>query len=766
MNNILPALAALLVPALAGAAPLLDGIAVRDRGPGVEFHAAGHLGQLAPADLADADRVVSALPADVALPTAARTPGSFRLGKTFRLPTGGAIQRLEQRIAGIPVEGGSLSVRLDGANELRWTAGQVFDPAKAPAARPALTATAAVQFANAISRVPSANRDRARLVYLPVGANLALAYRVDLPAQPGQRLDAPTVWVDAASGQVLKRVNRLRFFHQASVWPNNPVATPDRITVDLPAMPGDATQLKGEWVEARNCVDEHQTVSLSYGGGDYAVHVCTERSKATADANGDFFFDPVMDLYDSAGDVDDFAEAHGYYHVMRAYAFFQGLGLTEVGAKPLPTTVNYRYPFSDYDSSATWENAQNPYGELFPYDNAFFLPGGQGLFGEDRPFDSIVFGQGSQADFGYDGSVFYHEFTHAVVQATCNLGWAFLDAYGLDGAPGAMNEGYADYFSHAITEDPLIGEYANGGYGAIRDAQNDATCPGSLVGETHEDSNVWTGGLWDVRELLGARTDQAVYNALIGLPSEASFQTAAEATIAEIGTLIGEDAAAQARTAFEARGLLGCNNRIVDIARSGGGRPFMMLGATYMGYDPMPSYLQFRIDAADPITSLSVSIDSIYTDRDYPAEVSVVAKLGEPIQFRSPFGSRVSGDWDFEVQLSGTRGVTGDFETPQPAGPVYFALINRGTAEAYIDQFSIEWRETPDDPGTGGSGGAGGTGGVGGTGGTGGVGGVAPDPEDHGSGADSSGCNQAGSSPAALGLLAVAAALVARRRRS
>lgn len=767
MKNVMLASMALLLPVAGGASPELEGVVVRSHGSSVEFHASGHLGHITPAELADADRLVQRLPADVALPAAARRPGAFQSSKHFPIPRGGTIVRLEQRIGGVPVDGATLSVRVDGTGELRWTAGNIVDPARAARPVPTLAPREAVARANALSAMPSANRDRARLVYLQLGDSISLAYRVDLPAQPGRRLDAPTVWIDAHDGRVLARVNRIRFLHQARIWPENPVSTPDLVQVTLPDL-SEGDRLVGDWIETRNCLDDHERVTLD---DMYSIHVCTERTNAFADSNGDFLFEPVLDPFDDRGNSDPFAEAHGYYHVMQAYEFFRSLGLEEVGSRPLPVTVNYRYPFG-YSDLATWENAQDPYGLLFPYDNAFFLPRGQGIFGEDRPYDSIVFGQGTYVDYGYDGGVFYHEFTHAVIEATANLGWAVLDSYGLDGAPGAMNEGYADYFSNAMTGDPVIGEYAGGEEG-IRTAENNDTCPGSIYGETHMDSEVWAGALWDLRKLFGPDVDQAVYNALIGLPSKASFLTAAEATITEVGILLGEGAAAQARQSFDARGLLGCGNRIIELQKSGEGRSFMYLGGTYMGYAPAPSYMQYRIETLHPITKLEAQIDRFWTDSDYPAEVWVLAKPGgDPIHFSANPLGRVSHDATMQAQFTSNRQAVVEFATPIPAGPVYFALLNRGLMEAMIRDFQIVWTEDEGTGGTGGSGGDGGAGGsggdgIGGAGGSSGEGGAggAGGGSDQGGETDGCGCRQA-SGPSGTGLFVIGLALLARRRRS
>ena len=65
-------------------------------------------------------------------------------------------------------------------------------------------------------------------------------------------------------------------------------------------------------------------------------------------------------------------------------------------------------------------------------------------------------------DYSYDGDVIYHEFTHGVVDDTIKLQSFHVDRYGVIDAPGAMNEGLADYFSSALAGDPDVGEYASG----------------------------------------------------------------------------------------------------------------------------------------------------------------------------------------------------------------------------------------------------------------------------------------------------------------
>ena len=61
---------------------------------------------------------------------------------------------------------------------------------------------------------------------------------------------------------------------------------------------------------------------------------------------------------------------------------------------------------------------------------------------------------------------FFESKGHAVVASTAELGAVGLDEFGLDAAPGSLNEGYADYFAEAHAGDPLMGEYAGRGFGA------------------------------------------------------------------------------------------------------------------------------------------------------------------------------------------------------------------------------------------------------------------------------------------------------------
>src|SRR5690606_21481867 len=156
---------------------------------------------------------------------------------------------------------------------------------------------------------------------------------------------------------------------------------------------------------------------------------------------------------------DEYAEVAAFYHVAKAYAYFDEVGMPELEAKPLDLVVNLRLPvgFASFD----WNTMRDPALPLEPYNNAFFVTQNPffDAFGPEGP--SLWFGQGTVADFAYDGDVVYHEFGHAMIDRTAKLvHYWHLDAQGATVFPGAMNEGLADYFSSAITGDGKVGEYA------------------------------------------------------------------------------------------------------------------------------------------------------------------------------------------------------------------------------------------------------------------------------------------------------------------
>jgi hypothetical protein len=243
-------------------------------------------------------------------------------------------------------------------------------------------------------------------------------------------------------------------------------------------------------------------------------------------------------------EVDEFSEVQAYYNTERFFAHLRAvidprfcLGDTSMrcdhaGDAVLDDAGNPERAFHigtnllvpDFDfSRLLLQMALPPFGEgagadretplhVDDYrrvDNAAFLPALPTLASEvpealrpmmgifNRPYDSTLYTQGAR-DFAYDGDVVFHEFTHAVVWSlTENLGSLWRDEWGAHAEPGALNEGWADFFAASFTGDSVTGNYAMGVL--ARDADNSARCPDALIGEVHHDSLPWSGALWAMR---------------------------------------------------------------------------------------------------------------------------------------------------------------------------------------------------------------------------------------------------------------------------
>ncbi len=143
-------------------------------------------------------------------------------------------------------------------------------------------------------------------------------------------------------------------------------------------------------------------------------------------------------------------------------------------------------------------------------------------------------------NFARSSDVVYHECTHNVLHALYGdyVGFPdlFEESYGFD-------EGFADYFAGAITNDPIHGE----GYGGTRtlDNTNMYTNKATYNTEGHTGGTIIAGAAWDLRGMLQARlgdaqgarlVDNLIFDALVGMaamprdyyfsdPQESNFLT-------------------------------------------------------------------------------------------------------------------------------------------------------------------------------------------------------------------------------------------------
>lgn len=652
---------------------------------------------------------------------------ALALEQQTSLPSGTSVLRYAQRHEGLPVFDASVTVTVDATGVVRVLNARAF--AMGPVSvTPRLDAGAALRAAQRAVpfSAPTEETRRATLGYIKAPGALRLTWRVELPAIPAL-LSAPTLYIDASNGRVLRRTSRIFFAKRGKVYRGNPVSTPTVTTEDFPWLADGATTLETPRVKALNCVDRNTTSPVSFGGMRFNVHLCEEIHKAAANGSGDFVADPI--LSGDGRDEDDFAEQMMFYHAHRIYDFFRTLGFETLtpsrGSNPqLHATANFRIPidFNNIPQNILeiLQLISNPNGMLFPFDNAFFLAAEAADGFLQRSADSLVFGQGVTADYAYDGDVIYHEFGHAVVRSTAKLDQVIVDDFGLDGAPGAMNEGYADYFAAALSGDAKVGEHVGRSLPAgmiadsIRDLENTETCPNGLWGEVHNDSLPFTGALWEARKGVAAgdraKFDRAVYTALLTLNGGSDFEEAAAATVTALRTELGATTATAAETLFARRGLNGCANRIVE----GGGprRVTIVEGTGSVEMDPfVPGYTQLKVRTTAGRTKLVISMTEGRAALDPRAGVGgltgggpdlrVILLANAPIQFA--FNDELSvidnaGDFT-ELTLSGRMVGNQRILSAEHLGNVdtdyHVMLVNKGQGQGVVANFKVELAAAP-----------------------------------------------------------------------
>ncbi|MEW5854425.1 MAG: hypothetical protein AB2A00_36960 [Myxococcota bacterium] len=427
---------------------------------------------------------------------------------------------------------------------------------------------------------------------------------------------------------------------------------------------------------------------------------CAEIPKASA-ADGDFIFSPRDDATLQA-EEDEFAEVMAYYHVDTFQQHMRGVAedaefclrsqecAAGVPSKGFHVAVNYLLPKFDQNTfqdllcqicsipplgcaggKGTEANPATlsgfmrvPNAAFIPAldDNSLPIPVGGDAF--TRPYDSMVLYQGPDRDFGYDGDVIYHEFTHAVIHTVIQangepmgLVAPTLDRWGVHNDAGALNEGYADFFSESLTGNPVTGEYAAVGLSGetgIRNAGERWTCPESTTGEVHDDSRAWSSALWALREALTSgneaqvRTfEKAVYSAMATLPANASFGQASVATSAALNTAFPGNQAAIDQILND-RGVMDCirvrpliekvdgvfEDRTIEVLQFAGKAE---AGLTNFA----PGHMQFRLDLPARTRSFTLRfnargggiVGSIIGGEPTDNNLKLIIKTDEPIEY-------------------------------------------------------------------------------------------------------------------------------------
>jgi hypothetical protein len=225
-----------------------------------------------------------------------------------------------------------------------------------------------------------------------------------------------------------------------------------------------------------------------------------------------------------------FNEVMVYFHIDRVQRYIQELGFNNVLNKPIKVNVNG--PIND--------------------DNSSYSPGTKAL----------TFGRGG-VDDAEDADIILHEYGHAIQDDQ-------VPGFGESAQAGAMGEGFGDYLAASFFADvkpaklkPCIGTWDAVAYSgddppSLRRLDSNKKFPKDLKGEVHDDGEIWSACLWELRGQLGRQTaDKLILAHHFQISRSAGFEDAANGLVTVDKVLNEGHNEAVIRDIFVRRGIFG-----------------------------------------------------------------------------------------------------------------------------------------------------------------------------------------------------------------
>lgn len=472
---------------------------------------------------------------------------------------------------------------------------------------------------------------------------------------------------------------------KANVFPEDPVTDKNKTSVVALDPPTAADgHLTGPSVEVRNCLTEEGGPPLKQGKYEIG-NMCHEVQTVVPDADGNYL--SVLPPADWSDANDPFAEVQMYFHVSKIHDYFHdGFGLTDLDF-PLPAIVNVSMYIKEeiaamMGAKGGWQGFPNA---------AFIPPEGFAQFGLPKVASgAIVFGHSGETDFSYDASVIYHEYTHAIV-GTTRLAGMSVDSFGLDNLPGAMNEGFADYFSCSLRNDPKIGAYALStvqGRNLERDLSIAKKCPDDLTTEIHADGKIIGSALWEVRTALGASTaDGIVLKALQSFTASTSLYGAGKLLVAAAKT-VDSKTSTKVKEILAKHGIMDCQRAKLltdfDMEQSEEQVPYTVEGVGGNSGnlpDGMPGYLQFYIDVPPGQMAIEVAWQAQSQTGGPSLPLNLAVSGGKPVAFTGDGSIMADAKLEITPESKGgwQRAVLTGGCLPVAGGRIYLMFLNPGS---------------------------------------------------------------------------------------
>jgi len=416
------------------------------------------------------------------------------LASTVESPMGRHVT-FRQAYRGVPVSGAEVRVHFNSAGEIVAVGNTSVPSISLATVRPALRAREAIRIAQGASPATEEAEEEespsARLIVYAGGEVPVLAWEVTIAT------GGPTwrAYIDAGSGELLaspEDINRYvdgtgQVFRVNAVvaTQNNGLTDQNDAASAVPLSAYSIVTLQG----------------LDGGGRLDGIYASSSRTKKRASSSTNTF---VFDRSD-----DGFSETMGYYYIDYAERYIQSLGFANVNNRQQVFSVN-----------------------KLRADNSFYSPQKK----------EITFGLGG-VDDAEDAEVIWHEYGHSIQDNQ-------VPGFGSSHEAGSMGEGFGDYWAGSVGaqlsggfQDACIADWDATSYSSsnppcLRRLDGIKHYPEALDGEVHDDGEIWSAALWQIRGAIGAaRADKVILQAHFLLTPTASFNEGANALVTAAGNL-------------------------------------------------------------------------------------------------------------------------------------------------------------------------------------------------------------------------------------
>jgi Zn-dependent metalloprotease len=426
----------------------------------------------------------------------------------------GKVYAFTQTVGDVPVHGAELAIHFDKDGRIIGLTNTTVPGAKLLSSAPSMRSEQAVESARGAA--PSDPADEAQrdlpgpatklVIYAETGTP-TLAWEVIITT-PG-----PTwqLFVHAQTGKVLAPAKDLNRYATGQVFlvnaivatRNNGLRDQKDAAAAVPASAYRTVTLLG--LDSSGLLD-----------GTYASSKASKRRVSSASQ---------MFIYDRS--TDGFSETMGYFFLDYAQRYIQSLGFSQVN--------NRQQVFSI---------------DRYTKDNSYYQSSSK----------TITYGTGG-VDDGEDADVIWHEYGHSILDNQ-------VPGYGRSMEADSIGEGFGDYWAGTLGaqlsggyQDACLAEWDAVSYSStvppcLRRLDGTKHYPEAIVGEVHDDGEIWSAALWQIRGAISAaKADKVILQHHFLLTSDTSFNQAANALVhAALGLRYSASEVTAIRTILRNRG--------------------------------------------------------------------------------------------------------------------------------------------------------------------------------------------------------------------